>query len=278
MGLICIMKASVILPGFIGGLFGILIGLGSLLWWLVSASSSHVPRSWIEGAFIPPEEGALIFIVLGMAGGCSALLYLRKRKNLGWIIISCGILGFPAGYASGSYLVMSWIAWIIPGTLLCAAGLIALIGPEKIASSLPLLNSSEKSSRLLGSLLYGILYIFVLFLVMIALFHIGLAPDTSPQGKATQDQRDFENAAAAQSMGLYNESLAYYDRILARNQSNFLAWYDKGMALSKLDRHDEAVVCYERALEIEPGLEEAGKAKDDALRAKAERGTSLIPD
>lgn len=44
----------------------------------------------------------------------------------------------------------SWIYWIIPGTLLSAAGYIALATPEKIASSFPLIKSDKKVIRFTG--------------------------------------------------------------------------------------------------------------------------------
>jgi hypothetical protein len=259
-------KAIVTIPGVIGGLFGIFIGSLELLWFIISAVSSHIPRSWIEGSLISPETGAIIFILLGMAGAVSSLLYPVKRANLGWPIILCGLLGFPAGYASGSYASMGWTGWIIPGVLLTAAGIMSLAGPDRIASSLPLLNSNDSRSRFLGCAIYGILFAGVLILAMIGLLYAGSIPDTSQQGLATQDQRDLESAGVSQSMGLYNESLPIYDRVIARNQSNFMAWYYKGTTLSKMGRYDEAIDCFNRTLKIKPDLMAAEEGRKEALR------------
>jgi hypothetical protein len=227
-------KSIVAIPGVIGGLSGILIGCVELLWFIISAASSHMPRSWIEGGIISPEIGAGIFILLGIFGAISALLYPMKKVNSGWIIILCGLLGFPVGYASGSYASMGWVSWIFPGTLLVAAGLISLAGPDKITSSLPLLSSSNSKNRLAGSILYSLLFIAMLIMAMSGLLYLGSTPDTSPQGMATQDQRDLESAGVTQSMGLYNESLPIYDEILARNQSNFRAWHEKAQLFQDL--------------------------------------------
>lgn len=161
---------------------------------------------------------------------------------------------------------MGWVSWIFPGTLLVASGLISLAGPDRITSSLPLLSSENSRSRSLGSVLYSILFIALMIMAMSGLLYLGSAPDTSVQGMATQDQRDLESAGVTQSMGLYNESLPIYDQVLARNQSNFRAWYEKGSALSRLGRYDEALVCYDRALEIEPDLKEARDARAETLR------------
>lgn len=261
------MKKIVAIPGLIGGLFGILIGSLKFLWFVISAVSSHIPRTWIEGRYISPETGASLFILLGVFGAISALLYPTKKTNSGWIIILCGLLGFPVGYASGSNASMGWMIWIIPGVLLTAAGLIALAGPEKIASYLPLINSKNSRNRSLGSVLYGGLFMVVLILAMIGLLFAGSIPDTSPEGNATRDQSDLESAGVMQSMGLFNESLPVYDEILARNQSNFIAWYEKGSTLSRMRRYDEALFCFDRALEIKPNFQDAENAKVETLRA-----------
>jgi tetratricopeptide (TPR) repeat protein len=103
---------------------------------------------------------------------------------------------------------------------------------------------------------------------MISLLFAGSAPDTSPQGLARQDERDLESAGVSQCMGLYNESLPFYDKVIARNQSNFMAWYYKGTTLSKMGRYDEAIVCFDRALEIKSDYNAAEDARKEALRER----------
>ncbi|OPY54950.1 MAG: Tetratricopeptide repeat protein [Methanosaeta sp. PtaU1.Bin112] len=259
-------RAIVTITGVIGGLFGILIGGLGLLWFIISAVSSHIPRSWIEGRLISPETGAILFILLGMAGAVSSMLYPMKKANLGWVIVLCGLAGFPVGYASSSYASIGWTGWIIPGVLLTAAGIVSLAGPDRIASSLPLFNSDNSRSRFLGRVLYGVLFAGALALIMIGLLFVGSVPDKTPDGLATQDQRDLESAGVTQSMGLYNESLPIYDRVIARNQSNFMAWYYKGTTLSKMGRYDEAVACFDRALQIKQNLTAAQDARKEALQ------------
>ena len=52
--------------------------------------------------------------------------------------------------------------------------------------------------------------------------------------------------------GMRKEALAEYDSILAADTANFLAWYDKGILLSKLRDTAEAIVCLQRSYAIQP--------------------------
>ena len=54
----------------------------------------------------------------------------------------------------------------------------------------------------------------------------------------------------------YDEAVQCYDRALEIDPGYARAWNIKGIALMNLDRYDEAVQCYDRALEIDP--EDAG--------------------
>ncbi len=71
------------------------------------------------------------------------------------------------------------------------------------------------------------------------------------KGDAGLDRDDFNNADIAASMGRWDRALESYDDILARNQSNALAWRERGYALEKLGRYDEANESYERARALE---------------------------
>jgi hypothetical protein len=261
--------ASIRLLGILGGLAGIIIGIGELLFEMVFWG--HIPGSWLGGSLIPPEAGALLFILLGIMGMISSLLYSESRRKMAWAILASGCLGFPIGLASGAYLVGSWIYWIIPGTMLAAAGYIALVTPERIVSSFPLVKSDKREIRFLGYALYsGLFAIGVILLVVAFIFASIPGDDNSPAGNATLDRSDFENAEFAQSMGRLNDSLRSYDDILARNQSNVKAWYLKGYTLSRLGRYDEALACYDRALEIDPGYYQAMYARSDMQRRRNE--------
>jgi tetratricopeptide (TPR) repeat protein len=57
--------------------------------------------------------------------------------------------------------------------------------------------------------------------------------------------------------GQCEEAIRYFDRSLAINSHNDLAWYDRGNSLRFLGRHHEAIVCYERALSIDARFADA---------------------
>ncbi len=145
--------------------------------------------------------------------------------------------------------------------------------PEKVSSSLPLVKSGKREVRLAGYALYSSLFAIGVILLM-AFFILANAPDgnISQAENAALDQSDFDNAEFSQSMGRLNESLKSYDNILARNQSNVKAWNLKGYTLSRLDRYDEALVCYNRALEIDPGYYQAVYGKSAVLGKVKELG------
>lgn len=255
---------SILLLGVLGGLAGILTGAGELL--VGEFLSGQAPGSWLRSGLISPEVGALLFVMLGITGIISSLLYSESRRKMAWVILASGLLGFPIGFASGAYLVGGWIYWIIPGAMLTAAGCIALATPEKIASSLPLIKSDKREVRFIGYALYGGLFVIGVILLM-AVFILASGPggDNSPARNATLEKSDFENAKFAQSMGRLNDSLKSYDNILARNQSNVRAWYLKGYTLSRLEKYDEALVCYDRALEIDPGYYQAVYSRNELV-------------
>jgi hypothetical protein len=85
--------ASIRLPGILGGLAGILMGVGELL--LEMISWGHLPGSWVGLGLISPEIGALLFILLGAIGLIAALFYSEGRKRTAQAILTSGLLGFP---------------------------------------------------------------------------------------------------------------------------------------------------------------------------------------
>jgi tetratricopeptide (TPR) repeat protein len=59
------------------------------------------------------------------------------------------------------------------------------------------------------------------------------------------------NALVERSM--YNDAIKCYDKALEINPGSMEAWNNKGLALARTGRLAEAVQCYDRALEINPG-------------------------
>jgi tetratricopeptide (TPR) repeat protein len=61
------------------------------------------------------------------------------------------------------------------------------------------------------------------------------------------------------------EAIKCYDHALEINPRLAEAWYSKGIALGSLGRSEEAIECYDRALEINPRFAEAWYNKGTAL-------------
>ena len=54
------------------------------------------------------------------------------------------------------------------------------------------------------------------------------------------------------SLGQYNESISHFDRAIEIDPENDVAWNNKGFALMSLERYDESLQCFNRSLEIDP--------------------------
>ena len=50
--------------------------------------------------------------------------------------------------------------------------------------------------------------------------------------------------------GKYEEALVCYDKAIEINSNHDMTWYGKGVSLAYLGRHEEALVCYDKAIEI----------------------------
>lgn len=64
----------------------------------------------------------------------------------------------------------------------------------------------------------------------------------------------YDKAVSLQMMLRFDDAIEYYDKSLAVNKKNFGAFINKGLCLSNPDtnRHEEALQCFEHALEIMP--------------------------
>ena len=161
-------KTVLMLLGLIGGLSAILMGLGVVLYSFISAASSHIPSQWIEGRLIDPFDGGLLYIMLGVAGVFgAALVYTKYQKAATALLLASGILGFLVSYASSSH-IMGVLNWIAPGILLILAGILTLITPERLGSSLPLLKSDRKLVRRVGYAVFGLLLLFLLWTTLMS--------------------------------------------------------------------------------------------------------------
>ncbi len=67
------------------------------------------------------------------------------------------------------------------------------------------------------------------------------------------------------SLNKSDEALKVYDKAIEINPQNTDAWNNKGDALTELNRSDEALKAYDKAIEINPQNTDAWNNKGDAL-------------
>jgi tetratricopeptide (TPR) repeat protein len=248
-------RLAIQILALLGGLAAFLIAAFDLLASIIGGSSSHIPSSWSELS----QLGGVAFLLLGLAGIGGAFLYPRNRKRVAWLLLGCGLLGFPVGYIAWiPFLgILGWVIWIPPGVLFTVAGLLAVITPKRLRSILG--QGDTKEDRADRNPIDQALFISVIFvgiaLMTIILMFTGLllfGAEDYLKGDAGRDQDDFDNANIAGSMGRWDKAVDSYDDILSRNQSNVRAWKERAYALEKMDRYDEANESYEKARELDP--------------------------
>lgn len=66
--------------------------------------------------------------------------------------------------------------------------------------------------------------------------------------------------------GNHDDALIAYDKALEMDPNHISAWNNKGIVLSKLKRFEEAIGCYDQAIEIDPNYPNAWYNKANALR------------
>ena len=240
---------------FLGGLAALLIAAFDLIASIIGGSSSHIPSGWSDLS----QAGGIVFLLLGLVGIAGAFLYTRNRRRVAWLLLGCGLLGFPVGYIAWIPFLgfLGWVMWIPPGVLLTVAGLLALITPKRLQSILGQGNTKEDRAdrKPIDQALFVSTILVGIALMTIILMFAGLllfGAEDYLKGDAGRDQDDFDNANIAGSMGRWDKSLESYDDILSRNQSNVRAWRERAYALEKLHRFKEANESYENARELDP--------------------------
>lgn len=66
--------------------------------------------------------------------------------------------------------------------------------------------------------------------------------------------------------GFNEDALIAYDKALEIDPKHVSAWNNKGIVLSRLKRFEEAISCYDKAIEINPEYANAWYNKANALR------------
>jgi tetratricopeptide (TPR) repeat protein len=66
--------------------------------------------------------------------------------------------------------------------------------------------------------------------------------------------------------GNNEEALIAYDKALELDPNHVICWNNKGIVLSRLKRFEDAIACYDRAIEILPEYANAWYNKANALR------------
>ena len=247
-------RLAIQIPALLGGLAGLFVAAFQILASLVSLSSYHIPSGWSELGL----AGGALFLLLGLAGIGGAFLYTRNKKRAVWLLLSCGLLGFPVGYLAWITVVgfLGWILWILPGVLLTAAGLLAWITPSRLRSLLGQGNTNDDRANrepIDQALFVGVIFAEIGLLTVILMFAgiLFFGAEDFLKGDAGRDRDDFNNANIAASMGRWDKAVESYDDVLSRNQSNVQAWKERAYALQKLGRCDEANESYEKARELE---------------------------
>ncbi|MDD4447284.1 MAG: hypothetical protein PHN61_06365 [Methanothrix sp.] len=235
---------------FLGGLAALLIAAFDLIASMIGGSSSHIPSGWSDLS----QLGGIVFLLLGSLGIAGAFFYTKDRKKVAWLILGCGLLGFPVGYIAWIPFLgfLGWVMWIPPGVLLTVAGLLAVITPERLRSILGESNTKEYRAdrKPIDQALFVSTILVGIALMTIILMFAGLllfGAEDYLKGDAGRDQDDFDNANIAGSMGRWDKALESYDDILSRNQSNVRAWKERAYALEKLGRYEEANESYKNS-------------------------------
>jgi LPXTG-motif cell wall-anchored protein len=238
---------------FLGGLAALLIAAFDLIASMIGQSSSHIP----SGGSDLSQAGGIVFLLLGLVGIGGAFFYTRNRKKVAWLLLSCGLLGFPVGYIAWIPFVgfLGWVMWIPPGVLLTVAGLLAVITPERLRSILGQSNTNEDRTNrkpIDHALFVSVIFVGIALMTIILMFAglLFFGVEDYLKGDAGRDQDDFNNADIAASMGRWDKAVESYDDIISRNQSNVLAWKERAYALEKMGRYKEANESYEKARKL----------------------------
>jgi tetratricopeptide (TPR) repeat protein len=79
----------------------------------------------------------------------------------------------------------------------------------------------------------------------------------------------FNRGLALGQMGRLEEAIVSYDKALELQTDKYQScWYNRSIALHQLGRLDEAIASYERVLELQPDFSTAGTIKPAVMRCR----------
>jgi len=78
----------------------------------------------------------------------------------------------------------------------------------------------------------------------------------------------YERGLALYKLDSYEDALQSFDAALKLDENYVDAWNNKGVTLDKLGRYEEAIDCYEQFLRSNPGTPEPGKTRASAEKAR----------
>ena len=106
--------------------------------------------------------------------------------------------------------------------------------------------------------------------VLLAATFCAAADDLQDELSAANDSDPAEwhnKGDALVNLGKYNEALVCYEKAIKLNPNLAYIWSGKGWALCNLGEYDEALVCYEKAIELDPNLAYIWSGKGWALES-----------
>lgn len=80
----------------------------------------------------------------------------------------------------------------------------------------------------------------------------GAAPEPTPRIDSRNAVVWTNKGLGLGNMGRFEEAIQCYDKALELDPRYATAWYNKGNNLNAMSRYEEAVFCYDKALELDP--------------------------
>ncbi|CAD8131391.1 unnamed protein product [Paramecium sonneborni] len=100
----------------------------------------------------------------------------------------------------------------------------------------------------------------------IKIIEINQENNEQKQGNIEEAEKLFKQGEALHNLQKYQEAIDCYDKAIQINSKYEIAWNNKGSALRKLQQYQEAIDCYDKAIQINQKYDIAWNNKGSALR------------